>query len=105
MAPLEVFSTAITMWLIGQERVRESFADECPRYRPPLRWKRKTVRRGREADANAEKSATADVVGRFFLFFVFEPLKPRKLVSFWALNRFISPSKEYFFMQSRERVE
>lgn len=83
MAPLEVFSTVITMRLIGQERVRESFADECPRYRPSItRCKRKTERRGREADANAEKSATANVGGRFFLFFVFEPLKPRKLVPF-----------------------
>lgn len=53
MAPSEVFSTAITMRLIGQERVRESFADECPRYRPPLKGKR-----SEEADANAEKPAT-----------------------------------------------
>lgn len=75
MAPSGVFSTAITMRLIGQERVRESFADECPRYRPPLKGKR-----SEEADANAEK-----ISNRFSLLFVFR-----------AFETCIILGKEYF---------
>lgn len=97
MAPLEVFSTAITMWLIGQERVRESFADECPRYRPPLRWKRKTVRRGREADANAEKSATADVVGRFFPVFCLRAFETEEYCIILGVKSLYFPLEGIFF--------